>query len=190
MSNIQNLTDKIKEEAKVKASEILQVANLEASKIIELKQKEASKVSEEIINKANIEASAKEERIISNATLSVRNKKLQAKQEIIEKTLKRAVVLLSNLSADDYKAFVKRSIESLDLKGNEKVIINKKSESIITEEFIKSINSNLTLSSERRQCSDGVIVERNGIETNFTFEALVNSLKDSLEFDVANKLFS
>lgn len=190
MANIQNLTDKIQAEAKVKVNEILASANEESKKIVDLKQREASKVSEEMINKAKLEAATKEERIISSATLNARNKKLQAKQEIIQKTLDRAVVLLSDLSNDEYKTFVKRSIESLTLKGDEKVIINKKSEGIITEEFIKSVNGNLSLSSERRDFVGGVIIEKNGIETNFTFEALINSLKDSLEFDVANILFN
>ena len=36
----------------------------------------------------------------------------------------------------------------------------------------------------------GFILEKDGIEINNTFEALVSSLRDDLEFEVARVLFS
>ena len=48
----------------------------------------------------------------------------------------------------------------------------------------------LKLSNETRDIKGGFILEKNGIEVNNTFEALVNSLKEDLEYEVANVLFN
>ena len=67
-------------------------------------------------------------------------------------------------------------------------------EKITQEEFIdklnEKINAEITLSETAGNFKGGFILENNGIEINSTYEALVSSLRDELEFEVAKVLFN
>ena len=67
------------------------------------------------------------------------------------------------------------------------------------DDFIKSINKelsskgkagNLKLSSTVGSFKGGFILEKNGIEINNTFEALVESMKEEMQLEVAKALFN
>ena len=80
--------------------------------------------------------------------------------------------------------------------GEQKLILNDTSKKIIDGSFLLEINNelkskaNVTLSEETRNFKGGFILEKDGIEINNTFEALVNSLKDDLNQEVARVLFN
>lgn len=199
MSNLENLTSKIIEDANKKAEEIINEAKKEEKKTIEEKVKKANILSEEIVEKAKREAETKAERIISNAHLQVRNSKLEAKQEIIDKVFYEAIEKLQNLSKDEYLGFVKNSILSLDIDGDEEVIISDNDKDKIDNSFIETLNNELInkgkkgllkLREEKRNTKGGFILYKNGIEINNSFEALVNSLRDELEQEIIDALFS
>ena len=82
---------------------------------------------------------------------------------------------------------------------DEVLILNEKGLKIIDASVLSEINNELaskgkkgaiTLSNERGSFQGGFILEKDGIQINNTFEALVNSLKEELEFEVAKKLFN
>ncbi|MDU2231371.1 MAG: V-type ATP synthase subunit E family protein, partial [Clostridium perfringens] len=98
MSNLNNLTSKILNDAEEKKKYILADAEAQKDKIISKKTNRAEADKEEIITKANIEAEVKKARIISNAKLSVRNDMLRAKQDVISKVFNEAIEKLQNLS--------------------------------------------------------------------------------------------
>ena len=50
--------------------------------------------------------------------------------------------------------------------------------------------ANISLSNETGNFKGGFVLEKDGIEINNTFEALVNSLRDDLSLEVARVLFS
>ena len=74
-------------------------------------------------------------------------------------------------------------------------ILNKEGLELVDLTFIYDLNQslgdkgNIKLSSKVGSFKGGFILERNGIQINNTYEALVSSLKDELEFEVANVLF-
>lgn len=199
MSNINNITTKILDGAKAKKEEILKTSQEEERKIIDKKTSQAKEEEKIILEKAKVESISKRERIISNAELSVRNEKLEAKQQVIEKVFDKALEKLSALKGEEYLNFVKDRITSLDIGGDEKLIISSDDKEIITEEFVKSLNKelsrlgkkgNLILSGETGDFKGGFILEKSGIEINNAFEALISSMKDELEYEVAKVLFS
>ena len=194
MSNLNNLTSKILNDAEEKKKYILADAEAQKDKII-TNRAEADK--EEIITKANIEAEVKKARIISNAKLSVRNDMLRAKQDVISKVFNEAIEKLQNLSNGDYKYYVISTLDSLELEGTEVIIINEKDKDIFSNEFLEALNKELeskgkkgsiTLNMEGK-FNGGFILDRNGIQINNTFEALINSLRGELEFEVNKVLF-
>ncbi|EJO5345992.1 V-type ATP synthase subunit E [Clostridium botulinum] len=199
MSSINNLTEKIIKEAKATREEIIKEAKEDANKIIDKKIAEAKIIEKNTIEKSERESVIRRERILSNADLKVRNEKLQSKQKVIEKVLENALENLSSLSKQDYLSYIKERILNLPIDGDEKLIINAKDKSLITESFINEINSellkkgklgNICLSDETRDFKAGFILEKNGIEINNSFEALISSMKDELEYEVARVLFN
>ena len=181
MSNISNLTSKILKDAEERKDSILAKAESEKASIIEKRNKEAKALEAEMIEKAKSEAQTRKERVISGAELKARNEKLKAKQAIIE------------------EVFIKESILTLGIAGDEKLILNEKGKSLVDNTLLVDINKELTskgkkglltISTEVGNFKGGFILEKGGIEINNTFEALVSSLKDELEFEVANELFN
>ena len=196
MSNIKNLTSKIIEDAKDKKEVILSEAEKEKNKILNKKQEEARKTEKAIMEKAETEAISIKERIISSAKLEARNEKLKAKQEVISEIFEMSIESLCNISAEEFKEFVRLTILNINIVGEQKIILNATGKKVINSEFLLEINKELKskatviLNEETRNFKGGFILEKDGIEINNTFEALVNSLKDDLSTDVASMLFS
>lgn len=198
MANLDNLISKIMSDANIKAEEIIEGAKKQEKEIVEGQVSRAEKEKEEIIKKAYIEANSKKERIISNAYLFVRNRKLEAKGEIINKVYDKALDKLNKLPQEVYLNFIKESILSLNIEGDEDIILSS-NDKYIKEQFIDEINEELKkkgrkgeikVSSEKRDFIGGFILYKNGIEINNTFEALVFSLRDELEPQIIDMVFS
>lgn len=195
MSNINNLTSKIMKDAEDKKAVILADAENEKNKIITKKQELAKSAGKTILEKAEREAVSRKERIISGAQLQARNEGLEAKQKVISEVFELSIEALCNLDADDFKKFVKETILNSNVCGNQNLILNDAGKKVINSVLIAEINKELgdkasiTLSGETGNFKGGFILEKDGIEINNTFEALVSSLKDDLSLEVAKVLF-
>jgi V/A-type H+/Na+-transporting ATPase subunit E len=196
MANINNLTSKILKDAEERKESILASGEEEKEKILSKKLAKAKELEEEIINKATAEAKSKKERILSSASLKVRNDKLLAKQEIIKEVFEKSVEKLSSISGNELLDFVRESILSLGEIGEQTMTLNKNGMDIVDLTFMYELNQalgekgNIKLSQEMGNFKGGFILEKDGIQINNTFEALVSSLKDELEFEVARALFN
>ena len=198
MSNLNNITSKIIKDAEEKRDEILNAAQVESDSIIAKETKKAKNLEVELIEKAKIEAKARENRVISNARLKVRNNELKAKQDMISKVFEKAVERLNSLSTLEYKEYILRALDSLDLEGTEILIINKKDEDVINNKFLLDLNNKLISLGKKGKISiltngnfdRGFILDRNGIQINNTFESLVKSLSSELELEVTKVLFN
>ena len=82
----------------------------------------------------------------------------------------------------------------MNLTGKQTLILNETGLKFVDAAFIEELNSKvkaqITLSEKAGNFKGGFILENEGIEINSTFEALVSSLRDELEFEVAQVLFS
>ncbi|MCM8709607.1 V-type ATP synthase subunit E family protein [Clostridium sp. SYSU_GA19001] len=191
--SIKNITDKIVSDAKEKQADILAKAKQEAEKLINSKVEEALSSKEHIIRKAEEEAETKKNRIIQSAELKVRNQKLTAKHEVIEKTFKYALDALKNLNETEFLNFLKNTVKNYGITGNSVLRVNTARHALITPVTLSELKSlagaDLTLGEALENNQDGFIVEQKGIQINFTFEALINSLKEDLIFDITKILF-
>ena len=196
MSNLSNLTSKILKDAEDKKAAILSDAENEKNKILSKKQEEASSIEKSILEKAEREAISRKERIISGAELHARNEKLEAKQKVINAVFEASIEALCNASDEDLKGFVKTVILNSDISGTQNLILNEGGKKVIDAAFVEEINkelgskANISLSNETGNFKGGFVLEKDGIEINNTFEALVNSLRDDLSLEVARVLFS
>jgi len=199
MSNIKNLTEKILEEAKHKEKEIAAYAESEKEKILSSKIKEAKDERKLILLKAEEEAKTKKERIISSTTLKVRNEKLEIKQKLISEVFDKALEELCSMNSSKLKNFIKHTILDLDIEGDETIILNEDGKSKIDDKFVEDLNfiflarnkkGELKVREENGNFKGGFIVEKNGVEINSTFESLMDSMKDELEYEVSKALFN
>lgn len=194
MSNVNNITSKILKDAEVRKDSILAAAEEEKNKILSKKVNSATETEKEILDKAQIEAKSKKERVISSAKLKVRNDKLAAKQQIINEVFESSVEKLAAFSKEDFLGFVKNTILSMNLSGKQTLVLNKQGLEFVDQKFIDELNSKVNaeiiLSETVGNFKGGFILKNNGIEINNTYEALVSSLRDELEFEVAKVLFN
>lgn len=196
MSNVNNLTSKILKDSEERKGKILASAEEEKNKILSKKVNKAKELEAEMIAKAKLEAKTRKERILSAAALKVRNNKLAAKQEVIQDVFKSSVDKLIKISKEQFLSFVRESILSLGEIGDQTLILNNDGIEMVDIAFIYELNEalgnngNIKLSSKAGEFKGGFILEKNGIEINNTYEALVSSLRDELEFEVARVLFN
>ncbi|MEA4826497.1 MAG: V-type ATP synthase subunit E family protein, partial [Clostridium sp.] len=175
---------------------LIEEANLQEKNILDKKKREAEIERKSIVDKADAEAKIRAERVISNAEIQVRNMKLEAKQKVLDRVFTESLEKLSAISKDETLEFIKKSILSLEIEGNEELIVG---ENIASDNFIAELNSSLKnlgkkgelkLSAEKRDIKGGYILAKSGVEINYTFEALVKLMRDELEAEVAGILFS
>jgi V/A-type H+-transporting ATPase subunit E len=199
MSNLDNLSSKIVEDAKIKAEAILKEAKDNGTSMINNKVKGAKILEIQMLEKAKIEASTAKQRIISSTKLTVRNEKLIAMQEIIDKVFQGALQELLEMNDKEYLDLIKRYLLSMEIAGNEELILPAKFRNVFSDEYLSEINvalklsgkiGDMRLSSEDRNVNSGFIVIKNGIEINNTFENLVSSLRDELEAEIVKELFN
>ena len=225
MSNLENIKNRILEDAKKSADEILRAAREENQKLIDHRTSEAREIETQQLEKAKRESATRKERIISNAQLKVRNNKLSAKQRIIDEVFQKASTVMNSMDKESFENYLVRKIASMDISGEETLILSRdflsklemekghkdvSSNSFIKmvkekinntseiEGLLKKINQELKKNGKSGQISlsenpgdfkGGFILERNGVRINNTFEALVNSMRDELEYDIAKILF-
>ena len=194
MSNVKIITSKILKDAEAGKEIILAAAEEENNKILSKKASSANEIAQEILQKAEADAKSKKERVISSAKLKVRNNKLAAKQEIIDEVFEKSINKLTELSKEQFLNFVKNSILSMNLTGKQTLILNETGLKFVDDSFIdelnKEVKATIALSKTAGNFKGGFILENNGIEINSTYEALVSSLRDELEFEVAKVLFN
>lgn len=198
MSNLENLISKIITDANEKSTGIVNDAKVKEAELIAKKKDEAEKLAKSVIEKAALEGKNLFDRAISKSELKVRNEKLIAKQQVIDKVFNEAIKELNNMSSEDYLNYIKNSLKSIKLQGHEEIIVSENDKDRIGEEFIKELNksiakdvekANIILSKNTRQINGGFILARSGIEFNYSYDALVNSLRYEIENEVAMMLF-
>ena len=197
--SVNNITSKILRDAEGRKESILATAEEEKNKILSKKVASATELEKEILEKAEIEAKSKKERVISGAKHKARNEKLAAKQEVIEEVFSKSVETLCKLNDREFVKFIKDSILSLNIDGDETLILNEDGNKIVSKEVVAEINTELKAKGLKGEIKisetigsfrGGFILEKGGVEINNTFESLVDSLKDQLEFEVAKVLFN
>ncbi|MGL5068387.1 MAG: V-type ATP synthase subunit E [Sarcina sp.] len=199
MSNLENITSKIKKDAEVQRDAIIAQANENTQLIINKKESAAKKDAADFLEKSKSEAITRKSRILSSANLKVRNDKLVAKQRVISDIFDKTKSDLNNMSDVDFKKFVSDKILNSNIVGDENIIVNESKKVAIDEAFIKELNAKLIAANKKGELKissingtfeGGFIIEKNGIEINNTFDALVDSLRDEMEFEIAKVMFN
>lgn len=183
MSNLENLTQKILNDAENEAKAIIEEAKIKNEGIVSSRVKEANERAKRIIERATEEAKMAKERVISNSELQVRDEKLKSKQLIMDRVFLLAKEKLNNLNEEDYIKFLQSSFKNLNLKGTETVIVTEK-----MRDRVKSLGL-FTNISDTETVNSGFIIKDGKILINYTFDSLVDFIREEIESDIARGIF-
>lgn len=199
MSNLDNITSKILKDAEERKNEILQESEKKCREIIDAKTLKAKEIAQEIIKKAEEEGKLSVERLLSTTALDLRNQKLKAKQQLIDKAFQKAILNLEAMNDSDFESFMEKALLSLDIAGDEEIIISQDERSKLSEKFLNNINDKLiglgkegklSFKADMLLTDRGFKLAKQGVEINYTFKELVNSLRYEMEYQVGNVLFN
>ncbi len=182
MSNLENLTDKILNEAQARGQALIKEAKAYEENLLKRKTKEANDAKEKMLEKAAFDSNLLKERIISNAEVNSRNNVLNGKQKVIEKTFNMAKEKLNNLPKEDYIDFLSRTIKSLSLKGTEELVVKEE-----YREAVKGLNLPYKVLDE--SVDTGFMIKDGKVAMNYNFNDLVDFYREDLVKDVAQALF-
>lgn len=183
MSNLENLTQKILDDAQRSANEILEAAKSKNEGIVSSRVMDAKERSKRIVDKAIDEAKMAKDRVISNSELYVRDEKLKAKQGVMDRVFAIAKDRLNNMNEDEYIKFLKDTIKGLNLNGTETLVVPEKFRNKVkTVGIINKV-------SDTRTVESGFLIEDGKTVINYTFESLVDYLREGLEANIAQVIF-
>ncbi len=183
MSNLDNLVQKILDDAKERANAIIEDANKVKEEVIDAKVREANEKKDKIIERATAEAELLKERVISSAELKVRNEKLKAKQTVIDRVFNLAKKKLENLDEEKYVAYLTNTIRTLTLNGDEVLVVPKN-----MADKVKRLRIPIRVSDDEFVDS-GFLIKGKGIMLNYTFDSLIDYYREELETEIAQSLF-
>ena len=182
MSNLDNLVAEILQQAKKEANRILAKVKAENLEFTEKENKKIQREVDILEQKSEEEAISLKERILSNANLKSRDMILQAKEELVDRVLEKALERLKNIDKDSYLDFIENTLKNLNVSKNTEIILTKKMKDILGDEiFGYKISEDVVESG----CSikDGKVVFNN------EFSNLLEFNKEDLEKEILKKIF-
>ena len=191
----EKVVSKITNEAEAKAKEIVASARAEADRIAKRASDESSRIAQQAKETSTKRASEEKGRVLSSANLDIRKAMLEKKQELMDEAFQKAITHLRKKNKKEYVDLIKvlllKSIET----GTEEVIVGTVDKGIIDSKVISEVNKklgqkgNLTLSKTFGSMAGGFILRRGKIDTNLSFDGLIELAREGLETEVAKILF-
>ena len=182
MSNLDNLVAEILQQAKKEANRILTKAKAENLEFTEKENKKIQREVDAIEQKSKEEAISLKERVISNANLKSRDMLLQAKEELVDRVLGKALERLKNIDKNSYLEFVKNVLKSLKISKNAEIILTRKMKDELGEEIFGYKISDDVVES-------GCSIKDGNLIYNNEFSNLLEFNKEDLEREILNKIF-
>lgn len=199
MQGLEKIRARIMDEARAKAEANLKQAEKEAGRIMEAARAKAEQKRAELLEKAGIEATEAEKRIIALAELELRKQKLKAKQDLVEEAFRKTLEKLSSMPPEQYAEVITGMILEAVQDGSGEIIFSNYDRSRLdVKNIIERVNRKLleagktgtvSLSSEERDFTGGFILKRGNIEINNTFEVLIKVNREELEHVALTELF-
>ncbi|MDO5040739.1 MAG: V-type ATP synthase subunit E [Peptoniphilus sp.] len=180
MSNLDNIIEKIGKDAQVEAEKIVDAAKKEQQSIIQRAEEEANQRAQEIIDKAEEEAKALIAKTLESSKLKARDKVLDSKNVVIDRTFDLAYKGLTDMSDKDFMKFINKFLKGVDGEGGVLVVPEK------YKDYVRK-HSDLKVSDDT--VKDGFLLEKEKITYNNRFKNLVYQLKFKLTGEYFEDIF-
>jgi V/A-type H+-transporting ATPase subunit E len=196
MTGAEEIIQEIHREAEQKIQYILNEAKEEAERIKEEARKRAEAQAEWILRKAKTQADLEKQRLIANARLEVRKKRLAVQEELINEVLSALRERLSSMPDEEYfETLVVLAEEAVNELGLREVSVssNERTLKLLSErldEFKERVGVEVTLG-EPIDTIGGIIVSdpEGKVRVDNTFEARIERMENELRAEIAKALF-
>ena len=182
MSNLDNLVAEILQQAQKEANRILAKAKAENLEFTEKENKKIQREVDILEQKSEEEAISLKERILSNANLKSRDMILQAKEELVDRVLEKALERLKNIDKDSYLDFIENTLKNLNISENAEIILSRKMKNILGDEIFGYKVSDDVVES-------GCSIKDGNLIYNNEFSNLLEFNKEDLEKEILKKIF-
>lgn len=198
MAGVDNIKDKILQDAELKEKEILEKAKLQANEIVEKANQKAASRAKELSQKSVHDVSEKKRIINSNVELEMRKDVLTAKQQAIEKVFDKVLEKMNNFTDSKYEQVIFDMLMASVESGEEEVVMSEAGKKKLSADFLNKLNKalaaggkkgNVKISDEIRDISGGFILMSQGVEINNSFESIIRLSRDEIEPKVAEIFF-
>jgi V/A-type H+-transporting ATPase subunit E len=192
------ITAKILEDAKEKAKEIVSEAEGRVNQILRDAREEAQEVERRLGEEAEELSKKEKSRILSLAEMEEKKKILREKVAVLEEAFQQALQYFQQRSEDEYRDIMRNLLAKSVNDGDEEVVVAKSDENRLNQEFLDSVNAELTrmgkkgcltLAKENGDFQSGVLFRKERVETWCSLEVLLDILRNDLEIEVAESLF-
>ena len=182
MAGLENILNKIIEDAKTKADEIIKEAEEKQHLVVEKREDDAKFLTDKINEISKKEREDILKRAKSSAELKARDNILAEKHKLIDKVLEEAVAELENLSEEDFIKFVKNNIKGVEDKNSILDVPSKYRDAVK--------NADLGFKVSETDVERGFVLHNGNLIYNGDFKSIVKSEREDLEKFLAEKLFS
>ena len=183
MSNLDNIINKILQDAQDEAKKIIEEVESEIAVLVGDSENKAQLEADKIVEKSRLESMQLKDRIISNSNLTARDMVLVAKQEVISMVFDRAKEKLKNLEHSRYLNFVENTLKKLEIKEDSEIILTEKEKALTDGKLFNIKVADETVES-------GFSLKNGKIILNNDFSSILDVLKEDIEQEIAEKLFS
>lgn len=195
--NAEQVVNKILTEAKAKAEKIVNKAKQRADEMIAETKAEMAQYDKQSQQLAQEAARDKRERMLAGARMANAKQLLAARVDILDGVFTQAKEQVRAMPDDQYLALMKNLLKNAVETGDEEMIVGR-DETRLNHDFLKQVNrelgpgfqGNLRLSECRGEFSGGFILSRGKIRVNATIDVLVDQVRQTLEPELIEDLFS
>jgi V/A-type H+-transporting ATPase subunit E len=193
---LEKIVERIKKDAKVRATEIIKKGEAEAEKLKRETKKELESLKDRMIGSGEAEARDLKRQMLAMARLEARNSLLQAKQRLLEEVFQQAKQKLLKMPRSEYEELLYRMVVSV-ASGGEEIILSEEDRERLGKNWLSRVNSELAkqgkralkLAAKNRPINRGFILSHEGVEINYSFEELVASIREEIEPKIIQLLF-
>lgn len=187
---IEKIIKKIKEDTQEKRDNILKRGEEKAQEIEEKIEKEKERKLEEIRKERERDIKTMKNRIISQAKLKTKKRKLNVREDMIEQVFEKAKSRLDSKEPKEYKGYLKHSIKRADeLLGRDiRIECDPGSEELVRV-LVRDVDTRMEIDPTLKTIGGIKAVSEKGSILDFTFEANLDSKRKELRKEISDILF-
>lgn len=198
MNGIDRITERIEADARAQAKVILTDAEAKCAEIRKENEIKAHEHYLELIRSGTKDCESMASRRKSAAEMDSKKSVLSMKQACVAAAFDMAKDRLANMPEESYIAFLAKLVGNAAVTGTEELVLNKNDREKLGKAILdkanaavaaKGLTPALTLSADSRDMSGGVVLRRDGVETNCSVDALVDMQRGVVTAAVATTLF-
>ena len=195
--SLNDLTQKILNDARMEAEEIEKIASLQADDIVSKANSELEKEREKLRKEAERLANEKYQNIVTLSRIEARNKVLERKQELINEVFTKVRKKMEDMDAAAFKSFTVSLLSKFPPEGRSILIVGKKHTSLINKEFVQKLNQQIqkkgsgsfVLSEREPDFEDGFRLVMGDVQVDLSFDSILKTVREDVEMDIINTLF-